>query len=140
MLGAADRDELELGLDFLFVCNPFVKASAFDAEHLIRRSLLGKSHTVLSITVQDGLMSKEAMLENYAAAGLTIGTSFGDSVPELGIPEKGYKCTSRLASSWVVNFSHASHTLMISCCILGQSGFPTSKGPSGVCLATVFVT
>jgi hypothetical protein len=103
VLGAADRDELELGLDFLFVCNPFVKASAFDAEHLIRRALLGKSHTVLSITVQDGLMSKEAMLENYATAGLTIGTSFGDSVPELGIPEKGYRCTSRLVCSRVVN-------------------------------------
>jgi len=91
MLGASDRPNYE-GLDFLFVTNPFVKAEALDAEHLIRRALLGKSHTVVSITAQDK-MSQEAMLSRYAASGLTVGTPWQKTPPELGIPESGYTCT-----------------------------------------------
>jgi len=91
MLGVSDRPD-DLGLDFLFVCNPFVHSEAVDAEHVIRRALLGNSHTVFSITVQDkNTMSKEAFLEKYAGAGLTIGTPFQDAVPELGIPDRGYR-------------------------------------------------
>ena len=93
MLGASDRPNNE-GLDFLFLCNPFVKANAVDAEHMVRRALLGNNngHTVVSITVQNG-MDQGAMLSRYAAAGLSIGTIFGNAPPELGIPQQGYKCT-----------------------------------------------
>lgn len=91
MLGASDRNGL--GLDFLFQCNPFVKAGGVDGEHMVRRALLGESHTVVSITLQNG-MDQKAMLEKYAAAGLSIGTPYGRSPPELGIPEKGFKCKS----------------------------------------------
>ncbi|KAL9180899.1 hypothetical protein ACHAXT_009704 [Thalassiosira profunda] len=88
MLGASDREGL--GLDFLFQCNPFVKAGAVDAEHMVRRALLGDSHTIVSVTLQDG-MNADEMLERYAAAGLTIGTPYGQAAPEIGYPEKGHK-------------------------------------------------
>jgi hypothetical protein len=45
VLGASDLGSQ--GLDFLFVTNPFVHATGIDAEHLVRRALLGKSHTVV---------------------------------------------------------------------------------------------
>lgn len=92
MLGVSDRPD-DLGLDFLLVCNPFVQATSVDVEHLIRRALLGNSHTVLSLTVPKGMQKKsDAYLEKYSAAGLTFGTPFQDALPELGYPQKGYKC------------------------------------------------
>lgn len=84
MLGASDRPD-DLGLDFLFLCNKFVKASYLDAEHMIRRALLGKSHTLVSITVQDG-MNEAEFLENFASYGFNIGKNLDDAPPELGIP------------------------------------------------------
>ncbi|KAL9183031.1 hypothetical protein ACHAXT_004818 [Thalassiosira profunda] len=87
MLGASDRGSL--GLDFLFQCNPFVKANSVDAEHMVRRALLGDSHTIVSITHQDR-MNNDKMLERYAAAGLTIGTPYGQAAPEIGYPEKDW--------------------------------------------------
>ena len=84
MLGASDRPD-ELGLDFLFLCNKFVKATYLDAEHMIRRALLGKSHTLVSITAQDG-MNEAEFLENFASYGFNIGKNLDDAPPELGIP------------------------------------------------------
>ena len=90
MLGASDRPDD--GLDFLFLCNPFVHAKAVDAEHMIRRALLGNVHTVVSMTGQDG-MNGDVMLERYAHAGLSLGNVFGNTPPEMGMPDKGFKCT-----------------------------------------------
>ena len=92
MLGVNDREENELGLDFLFQCNNFVKADAVDAEHLIRRALLngGSSRTIISMNVQKD-MDGEAFIERYSKYGLSIGNVYQEALPELGIPESGYK-------------------------------------------------
>ena len=91
MLGVADRPE-ELGLDFLFQCNPFVTASAVDAEHLIRRALLGNSHTIVSMTSQGrGGVDTDAFLEKYASIGLTFGIIVHEAETEIGYPDKGFK-------------------------------------------------
>jgi len=84
MLGAADT---ETGLDFLFVQNPFVSGDELDAEHLIRRALFGKDHTVVSINSQGKNFQVNALLSTYAAAGLTIANIFSDSSPEIGYPK-----------------------------------------------------
>lgn len=143
MLGASDRPD-DLGLDFLIQCNPFVKSENIDAEHLVRRALLGNSHTVVSITPQKDT-SVELMLEKYAAAGLTFGTPFQDAVPELGIPEKGYKCESRVIARPRSFFddertltSYARPTILPNPGL--QTGSPTKAGPSGACRATASAT
>ena len=102
MLGVSGRPNGD-GLDFLFICNPFVKAETVDAEHLIRRALLGKTHTVVSMTVQSKLKG-DPMLERYAGLGLNLGTPWGDAPPELGLPEKGHKCTCHM----ILHFQSAS--------------------------------
>ena len=49
----------------------------------MRKALLGESHTVVSIIGQEKKTPKDAFLEKYAAAGLTIATPFGDAAPEV---------------------------------------------------------
>ena len=96
MLGASDLGDT--GLDFLFINNPYVKATGIDAEHLVRRALLGKSQTVISMT-QQKTDANEEILKKYAAAGLSFGTPWLDAPPELLIPTENdkkknkYKCT-----------------------------------------------
>jgi len=97
MLGVNDERYIEndgLGLDFLFQCNNFVKATAVDAEHLIRRALLGgsgsHSTTVISMNLQKD-MDGDAFIERYSKYGLSIGNVYQDALPELGLPESGYK-------------------------------------------------
>ena len=70
MLGGSDRPN-GVGLDFILQLNLFVKAEAIDAEHLIRRALFGKSHTLIAINAQDG-MDAGKFTERYASAGLII--------------------------------------------------------------------
>jgi len=95
MLGVNDDRYIEndgLGLDFLFQCNNFVKATAVDAEHLIRRALLGggSSRTIISMNLQKD-MDGDAFMERYSKYGLSIGNVYQDALPELGLPESGYK-------------------------------------------------
>ena len=93
VLGATDRPN-DLGLDFLFVTNPFVGAGDVDVENMIRRSLLGKSHTIVSVNTQGG-MDQNAFLERYAASGLTLATPTLSKTPsQLGIPDSGFHCKS----------------------------------------------
>ena len=90
MLAASDRPN-DVGLDFLFQNNNFVKASSIDAEHLIRRALFGESHTLVSMTAQNG-MDVDSFVKRYAQAGLTIGVENSYKLPEFGMPESGFTC------------------------------------------------
>lgn len=88
MLGAADLGDK--GLDFLFITNPFVKATPIDAEHLIRRALLGRPHTVVSMTHQK-TDANEEILAAYAGAGFSFATPWLDAPSELLIPTENDK-------------------------------------------------
>eukprot|EP00804_Cyclotella_cryptica_P018261 CCRYP_005973-RD/>CCRYP_005973-RD protein AED:0.04 eAED:0.04 QI:190/1/1/1/1/1/5/1468/647 len=88
MLAASDRSN-DVGLDFLFQNNNFVKASSIDAEHLIRRALFGQSQTLISITTQNG-MDADSFVKRYAQAGLSIGVENSYKLPEFGMPESGF--------------------------------------------------
>lgn len=91
MLGASDRKD-GIGLDFLFQLNPFVKADGIDAEHMIRRALFGRTPTLVSITVQDG-MDLTTFMERYATAGLIISNepNYGQ-LHEFNFPIPGHSC------------------------------------------------
>ena len=84
MLGASTGSGGKL--DFLYQTNPFVKATGVDAEHMIRRAVLGDG-AVVSITSQNTMVD----LTPYFARGLTVAHVYGDSPPEMGTARDGHK-------------------------------------------------
>ena len=90
VLGGSDRKN-DVGLDFIFQLNLFVKAEVFDAEHLIRRALFGQKHTLVALNLQNQ-MNADDFLQRYSSAGLIITNEPTYKLPELNFPIPGHVC------------------------------------------------
>jgi len=85
MLGASTADGGSL--DFLYQTNPFVSATGVDAEHMIRRAVLGDGAVVSIVNQKTDMVD----LTPYFARGLTVAKVYGDSPPEMGTARDGHK-------------------------------------------------
>ena len=85
MLGASSTAEGRL--DFLYQTNPFVSAEGVDAEHMIRRAVLGDGAVVSIVSQKTNMID----LKPYFRLGLTRANSYGDSPPEMGTARDGHK-------------------------------------------------
>ena len=85
MLGASSTAEGRL--DFLYQTNPFVSATGVDAEHMIRRAVLGDGAVVSIVSQKTNMID----LKPYFGLGLTRANSYGDSPPEMGTARDGHK-------------------------------------------------
>ena len=90
MLGGSDRKN-DVGLDFLFQLNPFVRADDSDAEHLIRRSLFGEKHTLVGMVLQNN-MKEVDFLNRYSSAGFTVINEPSYKLPEFHFPIPKHTC------------------------------------------------
>lgn len=90
MLGGSDRKN-DAGLDFIIQLNPFVRADDSDAEHLIRRSLFGQTHTLVALSIQNN-MNADDFIQRYASAGLIMTSEPDYKVPDLNFTIPGHSC------------------------------------------------
>ena len=90
VLGGSDRKD-DVGLDFLFQYNPFVRADDSDAEHLIRRALFGQKHTLVALSLQDNMYAG-TFVNRYAPAGLMIIKEPSYNLPEMHFPIPKHSC------------------------------------------------
>ena len=90
MLGGSDRKN-DVGLDFLFQLNPFVRADDSDAEHLIRRSLFGEKHTLVGLSLQDNMYAG-SVVNRYSTAGFIVLKEPGYALSALKFPIPKHTC------------------------------------------------